>query len=228
MTRIESLSAVQSMSQKLRLMLEEVNQAFGHAKEVVQAAYNQARSEGFSPEDARKLLLKNTKTFRQRTIYLYLPDECKNKHMQNIAMNRKSLQNCSDNSHSKQMSECLVVTDQTRCLPDRNKNDKSDAFIQELRNTLSKREVTPEIFKESRLLDEKDKIIEEKERTITELKKLNDLTENTGFQWILLSNELSLMIHEKVGKSSKRGTITKFALKHDSHNVLEIVELDFL
>ena len=82
MTRTEPPTAVENVSQKLRLMLEEVNQAFGHAKE------------GFSPEEARKLFLKSTKTVKQRTIYLYLPDECKNKHMQNIAIKRKSLQNC--------------------------------------------------------------------------------------------------------------------------------------
>ncbi|MFI5405908.1 MAG: hypothetical protein ACHQ1D_05275 [Nitrososphaerales archaeon] len=228
MTRTEPPTAVENVSQKLRLMLEEVNQAFGHAKEAVLAAYNQALSEGFSPEEARKLLLKSTKTVKQRTIYLYLPDECKNKHMQNIAIKRKSLQNCSDNLHRKQISDCLVVTDQTRCLPERNKDDKSDIYIQEIRNTLSKREITEEIFEESRLLDEKDKIIKEKERTITELKKLNDLKENNDFQWILLPDRLSFIIHEKVGRSSKRGGSTKFGLKHDGHYVLEIVELDFL
>lgn len=115
-------------------------------------------------------------------------------------------------------------------LPDTNNEQdyKSDIFIQELRNTLSKREITEEIFEESRMLDEKDKIIEEKERTITELKKLNDLIENNDFQWILLFDRLSFIIHEKVGRSSKRGTITKFGLKHDGLYVLEIVELDCL
>ena len=81
-----------------------------------------------------------------------------------------------------------MVTDQTRCLPERNKDDKSDIYIQEIRNTLSKREITEEIFEESRLLDEKDKIIKEKERTITELKNsmiLKKITTFNGYYYLI-------------------------------------------
>jgi hypothetical protein len=76
------------------MMLEEVNQAFGNAKETIVTAYFQARSEGFSAQGAKKLLFSTIKSVGRRTIYLYLPDEAKDKKMQTIA--KLSLQTCSE------------------------------------------------------------------------------------------------------------------------------------
>lgn len=42
-------------------MLEEINQAFGHAKQTIQVAHNQAVLEGFSPQEAKNLILENVK-----------------------------------------------------------------------------------------------------------------------------------------------------------------------
>jgi len=81
------------ISSKLRMILEEVNQVFGNARSVILKAYNQALSEGFTPSEAKELLFTTVKNLSRRTVYLYLPDEAKDKKMQSVA--RGSLQNCS-------------------------------------------------------------------------------------------------------------------------------------
>lgn len=88
-----------SPSSKLKLMLEAANTAFGHAKEAILSAYHQALSEGFSPFQAKQLLFSNIKTVGQRTIYLYLPDEAKDKEKQRNA--KSPLQDCSDTPDKK-------------------------------------------------------------------------------------------------------------------------------
>jgi hypothetical protein len=84
-------------SLKLKLMLEEINQAFGHAKEAIMSAYNEALAEGHTPQDAKKLILSSVKNLSSRTIYYYLPAESKDKKMQELAQRRKSLQSCNVN-----------------------------------------------------------------------------------------------------------------------------------
>jgi hypothetical protein len=86
------------ISSKLRMILEEVNQVFGNARTVILKAYNQALSEGFTPSEAKELLFTTVKNLSRRTVYLYLPDEAKDKKMQSVA--RGSLQNCSGNGDS--------------------------------------------------------------------------------------------------------------------------------
>jgi hypothetical protein len=86
-----SIINTQRPSLKLKLMLEEVNQAFGHAKEAVLSAYTQAKLEGFSPKGAKDLILNSVK-FKKSTVYLYLPDEAKDKKMQALAKRPASLQ----------------------------------------------------------------------------------------------------------------------------------------
>jgi len=81
------------ISSNLRMILEEVNQVFGDARKVILKAYNQALSEGFAPSEAKELLFTTVKNLSRRTVYLYLPDEAKDKKMQSVA--RGSLQNCS-------------------------------------------------------------------------------------------------------------------------------------
>jgi hypothetical protein len=60
-----------------------INKAYGNLKNEVIEAYDQAISEGFSPEGAKTFIFENTE-FSKRTIYRYLPDEAKDKHMQEI------------------------------------------------------------------------------------------------------------------------------------------------
>jgi hypothetical protein len=84
------------------MILEEVNQVFGDARKVILKAYNQALSEGFTPSEAKELLFTTVKNLSRRTVYLYLPDEAKDKKMQSVA--RGSLQDghsiASSNGHS--------------------------------------------------------------------------------------------------------------------------------
>ena len=76
-------------------MLIEVTNAFGDAGKAVLAAYSQALLEGFTPIEAKKLILSSVKNISPRTIYLYLPDEAKNKDMQRLRLGKKlPLQSC--------------------------------------------------------------------------------------------------------------------------------------
>ncbi len=93
MSELQSSSRV---SQKLQLMLEEVNQTFGEikkvkgqAKKAVESAYTKAIEEQFTPQEAAELIFSSAKNVSRRTIYLYLPDEAKDEKMQTLAKSRK-------------------------------------------------------------------------------------------------------------------------------------------
>ena len=89
---IDNAHVSPSPSPELESKLEAANLAFGHAKEAILSAYHQALSEGFSPFQAKELLFTKIKSVSQRTIYLYLPGEAKDKEKQGIA--KRSLQSC--------------------------------------------------------------------------------------------------------------------------------------
>jgi hypothetical protein len=57
-------------------IVSRINKAYGHLKDEVMTAYNQAISEGFSPQGAKRFIFENTE-FCKRTIYRYLPEEAK-------------------------------------------------------------------------------------------------------------------------------------------------------
>ena len=78
-------------SPELQAKLKGANLAFGHAKKAILSAYHQALTEGFLPVQAKELLFAKIKAVSQRTIYLYLPDEAKDKEKQRIA--KSPLQN---------------------------------------------------------------------------------------------------------------------------------------
>jgi len=71
-------------------MLEEVNQTFGHTKEIITAAYTQALAEGISPTEAKHLILSSVKSISPRTIYYYLPNESKDKKMQQLRLKHRA------------------------------------------------------------------------------------------------------------------------------------------
>lgn len=58
-------------------MIDQANATFGKAKEIVMAAYNQALADGFTPDEAKKLLLEKITVFKKSTLYACLPDESK-------------------------------------------------------------------------------------------------------------------------------------------------------
>ena len=77
-------------SPELQAKLKATNLAFGHAKKAI-LSLPSALTEGFLPVQAKELLFAKIKAVSQRTIYLYLPDEAKDKEKQKIA--KSPLQN---------------------------------------------------------------------------------------------------------------------------------------
>jgi len=65
------------LSVKLADLFVQINTTFGHAKELILEAYNLAKQEGYSPAEAKHLIMDNITVFSKRTKYSYLPDECK-------------------------------------------------------------------------------------------------------------------------------------------------------
>lgn len=84
------------ISLKLRSMLQQADRAYGNGKKKVMAAYEQALSEGFTPYEAKELLLSKIKSLSRRTVYSYLPDSAKNKKMQRLRRKKSPLQICND------------------------------------------------------------------------------------------------------------------------------------
>jgi hypothetical protein len=136
-----TLPTKQEPSIKLRMMLEEVNQAFGYAKKAVMAAYNQALSEGYSPQEAKQLILSLVHHISPRTIYLYLPDESKDKKMQALALKKRtSLQSCNDKKQNNNSD--LLDSDGGRHI----KESKTDRFMENLRKELDTRKITKAMY----------------------------------------------------------------------------------
>jgi len=71
------------VSKKLQKLIDEANSTFGRAKGLVAKAYRLALSEGYSPQEAKALLIDKITLFSQRTIYSYLPDEAKDQSQRN-------------------------------------------------------------------------------------------------------------------------------------------------
>jgi hypothetical protein len=65
------------LSVQLADLFIQINTTFGHAKELILKAYNLAKHEGYSPVEAKHLIMDNIAVFSKRTKYSYLPDECK-------------------------------------------------------------------------------------------------------------------------------------------------------
>jgi hypothetical protein len=208
----ENTSIKKAVSQKLRMMLEEINQTFGHAKEVVIATYNQAILEGFLPFEAKDLIFMNVKNISRRTIYYYLPDACKDKHMQQVALHKRPVQFCIENSTAKKIEE----------------DNASSAFMEEFRGKLNSRELSPKILEFSEMLEEKDNIINKKEKENFELKKVIELTENSHSNWLILRDDQAQKIHSIVARDKEIGSNSEFALEHDGHHVTNINDLDAL
>jgi hypothetical protein len=79
------------ISNTLQHYIDEANTSFGKAKEYVVLAYEQALREGYTPVEAKQLLLEKITVFSDRTIYRYLPDEAKDQKFQEIGKRNRSL-----------------------------------------------------------------------------------------------------------------------------------------
>ncbi len=196
-------------STKLKMMLEEVNQAvgaakaaFGHAKDAVESAYRQAISEGFSADQAKDLIFKKVKGYSERTLYSYLPDEAKNKKMQALARRPHSLQNCSDPSPKKEQKASKLPTHQ------------SDAIARPTAQQAAEHSITNTGESTFDLNGESVIVIDlNGEYGNQEIPLFN----KTGT--ILLEDELSELIHRKVSLNKSRGLGSQFILKHDGKRV---------
>src|SRR4029079_2883820 len=97
-------------------------------------------NEGFSPTEAKDLIFQNVRTISRRTIYYYLPDECKDKRMQQVALHKRPVQFCTENSTAEKIEE-------------------DDTLMEKFRSKLESRRLSPKILEFSEMLDEKDNII---------------------------------------------------------------------
>ena len=89
MTRSSEIKKAR-ISEKLTYYLQQINNTFGHAKELIGEAYRIAtEEENYTPEEAKKLLLDNITIFSKRTIYLSLPSECKDMTQQQRRLNKR-------------------------------------------------------------------------------------------------------------------------------------------
>jgi hypothetical protein len=65
------------LSVQLADLFVQINTTFGHAKGLILKAYNLAIQEGYTPLEAKNIIMDNITLFSNRTKYSYLPDECK-------------------------------------------------------------------------------------------------------------------------------------------------------
>lgn len=66
-----------TLSTQLTELFTEINNTFRRGKELVVKAYKLALQEGYTPQEAKNLLLANIKVFGKSTIYSSLPEESK-------------------------------------------------------------------------------------------------------------------------------------------------------
>lgn len=214
------------ISDKLRFMLEEVRQVYGEYKsvhgrmtETILKTYNQCLSEGLTPFEAKDLILAVTDPSLHRNIRRILPDECKDQYMQQLAAKRKALPIGKDGLLKKLTSESSSLPHPV------DSPSESDIFIKELRAGLDNRELSLKVYHESHILDSKGKIIEEKDKTIQELKKRIELNNNFGGEWLILPFEPA----EYICKIFCRNTIdqieSKFSLAHDGYRIIKVEDL---
>jgi len=195
-------------------MLEEVNQTFGHAKEIVTAAYTQALAEGFSPTEAKHLILSSVKSISPRTIYYYLPNESKDKKMQQLGFKQRALQNCNDKKQINNNEYVLHSNDGRQ-----NKELKSDPFMENLSNELDSRKITKQMYLLSASLEKNNP-----DGTVQPLTQ-----ENRGLEiklGIVLSEKFADYISNKTHMNRTAGRRTKFNLEHDGNIVTSVHEVN--
>lgn len=68
-----------TISDELQSLIDQANSTFGKAKEIVMAAYSRALDDGFTPQEAKDLLLEKITVFKKSTLYSYIPGEAKSR-----------------------------------------------------------------------------------------------------------------------------------------------------
>jgi len=197
------------VSIKLQNLLEEVNQSFGHAKEVIMDVYTQALAEGFTPKEAKNLLLSSVKTVSPRTIYYYLPAESKDEKMQQLGLKKRSLQSCNDKEEA--LSSELLDSNKSSLIEE----EKIDTFMDNLRKELDSRKITKEIYSLSALSENKDinsiiKPIQERRGLV--MKSI-----------IILSEKHAEYVSDKLQNNKAIGRHSNFKLEHDGDTVTAVL-----
>ena len=77
MDKIRTTIPNRILSTKLANLFVEINSTFGHAKELILAAYNLAIQEKYTSQQALHLLLENITVFKKTQIYACLPQSVK-------------------------------------------------------------------------------------------------------------------------------------------------------
>ena len=175
----------EAISPKLRMILEEVNQVFGNSRKVILKAFNKALSEGFTPNEAKELLFTAVKNLSRRTVYLYLPDEAKDKKMHSVA--RGSLQNCSSNGSSNGHSN---GNGDGHSNGNGDGHSNGDNYKQETLQPL------PRALEQAEIL--------------IPISNSPDAPSQ-----ILLNNEFGIWIHKTVSSNVSEGPLSKFVLTHN-------------
>jgi hypothetical protein len=86
-----TITTFPNVSDILNELVQKANTSLEQGKYYVALAYKQALKEGFTPQEAKKLLLERITVFSERTIYRGLPDEAKDRKAVELALSRKKL-----------------------------------------------------------------------------------------------------------------------------------------
>lgn len=216
------MSMPRGISDKLKFMLEEVRQVYqeyksvyGRIRETVLKTYNQCLSEGLSPFEAKELIFTFADKSLHRNIYRILPDECKDKRMQELASRRKALPIGNDGLQDKLALKSMSSSQSL------DNDSNSDIFMRDLRAELDNRNLSERACHMSKLLG----MVDEKDKIIQELKKRIELTNNYGADWLMLSPDHSRYIYEIVSRNVKEGLTSEFSLAHDGYRITQVEDL---
>jgi hypothetical protein len=81
-----------AVSDTLQELIDKANSSFRDGKQYVLLAYKQALAEGYTPDGAKKMLLREIKVFGKSTIYAALPDEAKRTYISSSSVEEENLQ----------------------------------------------------------------------------------------------------------------------------------------
>lgn len=70
---------VRTVSSELQSLIDQANATFGRGFEIVKRIYDTATGQGFTPMEARDLILDSVTAFKKSTLYSYIPAEAKDK-----------------------------------------------------------------------------------------------------------------------------------------------------
>lgn len=165
-TELATLSRL--LSTQLTEIFAEINSTYGRAKELVFKAYNLALQEGYSPEEAKKVILDNVTVCGKTTKYSLLPDECKKVTRPKISTKKIPDLESSNNDTINLNTEHQII--QANEEPETKTEEEDTTEVQEERTLPSNREVIIGTLRAQQEINHYKLITEEERRTADKLR----------------------------------------------------------